>query len=56
MEIDNSTGAQCDQWGQITAESEAAFGIIAKPQTIFGEYWLVRLFENKCSGTAEFFF
>lgn len=43
---------KCGQWGRITAESEDAFGITAKPRAIFVECWLTRLFENKNSGTT----
>ena len=43
---------KCDQWDRITAESEDAVGIAAKPRAISVECWLARLFENRRSGAA----
>ena len=43
---------KCGQWDRITAESEDAAGIAAKPRAISVECWLARLIENRSSGAA----
>ena len=43
---------KCGQQDRITAESEGAIGIAAKPTAISVECWLATLFENRSSGAA----